>query len=177
MASLSSCLCNFSLLFFLCFSLSQASMQHKLDWAIPNSNGTDYFNYWASHNRFQIDDTINFKYTRDSVMVVNSTDYKQCNYSKPIMYFNDGATNFKLDRSGDFYFISGTKGHCQRGQRMIVRVMSHPVTPSPSATPPGPPAPPVLPSPSLASTVATASSFASVALVVFSCGFVFFYSM
>ncbi|GFZ19088.1 early nodulin-like protein 5 [Actinidia rufa] len=29
------------------------------------------------------------------------------------------ATPF-LDRSGPFYFISGSSGHCSRGQRMIV---------------------------------------------------------
>ena len=29
-----------------------------------------------------------------------------------------------LDRSGPFYFISGAKGHCEQGQKMIIVVLS-----------------------------------------------------
>lgn len=66
-----------------------------------------------------------FKYHKDSVLVVNSSDYKSCNTSNPISKFNDGDTVFEFDRSGFFYFISGKHGHCKSGQRLIIRVM-HP---------------------------------------------------
>ena len=65
-----------------------------------------------------------FKYGKDSVMEVNETDYKRCNSSHPNFFSNTGNTVFRFDYSGPFYFISGVSGHCEKGQRMIVKVMS-----------------------------------------------------
>lgn len=65
-----------------------------------------------------------FKYRKDSVMKVNETDYKRCNSSHPNFFSNTGDTLFTFDYSGPFYFISGASGHCEMGQRMIVKVMS-----------------------------------------------------
>ncbi|XP_026415935.1 early nodulin-like protein 1 [Papaver somniferum] len=67
---------------------------------------------------------IGFKYGKDSVMVVSDSDYKACNSTQPIFFSNNGNTIFKLDRSGYFYFISGVSGHCERGQKMIIKVMA-----------------------------------------------------
>ncbi|KAK6154477.1 hypothetical protein DH2020_008725 [Rehmannia glutinosa] len=72
-----------------------------------------------------------FKYEKDSVLVVNSADYLNCNTSNPISKFEDGNTVFQFDRSGLFYFISGQPGHCRSGQRLIIRVM-HPSKPQDS---------------------------------------------
>ncbi|XP_052165143.1 early nodulin-like protein 2 [Oryza glaberrima] len=58
----------------------------------------------------------------DSVLVVSRDDYKLCNADKPEQRFDNGAdVRFRLDRNGNFYFISGTPGHCKAGQRMTVR--------------------------------------------------------
>ena len=57
-------------------------------------------------------------------MQVNKEDYANCNSSNPIEEYNDGNTKVKLDRPGPFYFISGAKGHCVQGQKLIVVVMS-----------------------------------------------------
>jgi hypothetical protein len=57
-------------------------------------------------------------------MEVNETDYKRCNSSHPNFFSNTGNTVFRFDYSGPFYFISGVSGHCEKGQRMIVKVMS-----------------------------------------------------
>ena len=57
-------------------------------------------------------------------MQVNKEDYANCNSSNPIEQYNDGNTKVKLDRPGPFYFISGAKGHCEQGQKLIVVVMS-----------------------------------------------------
>ena len=65
-----------------------------------------------------------FKYKKDSVMEVTESDYKKCNSTHPNFFSNTGDTLFKLDRSGPFYFISGASGHCSRGQKMILKVMS-----------------------------------------------------
>lgn len=68
-------------------------------------------------------------------MVVTEDEYKKCHSDDPIFLFNDGDSVFKLDRPGFFYFISGTAGHCERGQKMIVKVLGS----SPGAGPASPP--------------------------------------
>ncbi|KAI3831953.1 hypothetical protein MKX03_036590 [Papaver bracteatum] len=93
-------------------------------WVVPQPNASNIYNEWASKKRFQIDDSIRFKYGKDSVMVVSDTDYKACNSTQPIFFSNNGNTIFKLDRSGYFYFISGVSGHCERGQKMIIKVLA-----------------------------------------------------
>ncbi|XP_077252088.1 early nodulin-like protein 21 [Tasmannia lanceolata] len=115
-------------------------------WAVPPHNDTQIYNEWASKNRFQIGDTINFKYKKDSVMVVSKVDYEQCNSLHPLFFSNTGETVFKLDRAELFYFISGVSGHCERGQKMIVKVLGHSPAPENPLVPPGgyggPPPPP-----------------------------------
>ncbi|XP_030521654.2 early nodulin-like protein 1 [Rhodamnia argentea] len=88
----------------------------------PNKN-RDMYNEWASRNRFKVDDTIHFQYQKDSVMVVTSEEYDKCRSSHPLFYSNNGDTVFTLDRPGLFYFISGVAGHCERGERMIIKVL------------------------------------------------------
>ncbi|GLT33163.1 hypothetical protein SLA2020_077740 [Shorea laevis] len=92
-------------------------------WVVPPANDTRIYNDWASENRFQIDDTVRFKYRKDSVMEVSEQDYKNCNSTHPNFFSNTGNTVFRFSRPGAFYFISGVSGHCQKGQRMIVKVM------------------------------------------------------
>lgn len=65
-----------------------------------------------------------FKYKKDSVMEVTGAEYKRCNSTHPIFFSNTGDTVYQLDHPGNFYFISGVSGHCERGQRMIVKVMT-----------------------------------------------------
>lgn len=57
-------------------------------------------------------------------MLVTQEEYKNCNSTHPIFFSNTGNTVYKFDRSGPFYFISGVSGHCQKGQKMIVKVIS-----------------------------------------------------
>lgn len=56
-------------------------------------------------------------------MEVGEEDYNDCNATQPTFFSNNGDTVFKLNHSGTFYFISGASGHCENGQKMIVRVM------------------------------------------------------
>ncbi|KAK4272145.1 hypothetical protein QN277_020736 [Acacia crassicarpa] len=94
-------------------------------WVVPPANDTNIYLEWASHNRFQVGDSIRFKYQKDSVMEVDEEGYKTCNSSLPIMFSNNGNTLFTFHHAGSFYFISGASGHCQKGQKMIVRVLSN----------------------------------------------------
>ncbi|CBI15400.3 hypothetical protein AAG906_014109 [Vitis piasezkii] len=100
-------------------------------WALPSSkSGEQMYNEWASHNRFKVGDTVHFKYEKDSVMVVTEAEYNKCHSAHPILFSNNGDTIFSLDRPGLFYFISGVAGHCERGQKMIIKVLEPPSPPS-----------------------------------------------
>ena len=56
-------------------------------------------------------------------MVVTDEEYDKCKSSYPVFFSNNGDTDFKLDRPGLFYFISGVAGHCERGLKMIIKVL------------------------------------------------------
>ncbi|KAG1361167.1 mavicyanin-like [Cocos nucifera] len=104
-------------------------------WVVPPSRNTQFYNHWASRNRFQVGDTIHFKYKKDSVMEVREEDYEHCRSSHPLFFSNNGKTEFKLQDSGTLYFISGVAGHCERGQKMIIKVLSHSHSEGPSGSP------------------------------------------
>jgi hypothetical protein len=74
-----------------------------------------------------------FKYANDSVLLVERPAFDACDTSAPLAAFADGATTFLLDRPGFFCFISGAPGHCEEGQKLIVRVMVHPAVAPASA--------------------------------------------
>ncbi|KAF2288948.1 hypothetical protein GH714_022981 [Hevea brasiliensis] len=112
------------------FAVLVRSYQFQVGWTKPPANQTHSYNDWSTKNSFHIGDSLHFRYQRDSVLVVNSKGYESCNVSNPISKFDDGDTVFELDRYGLFYFISGESGHCEAGQKMVVRVM---LTPSGSA--------------------------------------------
>ncbi|XP_008244053.1 PREDICTED: mavicyanin-like [Prunus mume] len=90
------------------------------------------YNQWASDNRFKVNDTLHFNYTKDSVLVVTKDEYEKCHSAHPIFFSNNGVTVFTLERPGLFYFISGVSGHCERGQKMIIKVLE-PASPPQSA--------------------------------------------
>ncbi|XP_018839584.1 early nodulin-like protein 1 [Juglans regia] len=94
-------------------------------WKIPSTQ-SESLNQWAGNFRFLVGDSLVWKYDsgKDSVLQVNKEDYMNCNTSKPIEEYKDGNTKVKLDRSGPFYFISGAEGHCEKGQKLVVVVLS-----------------------------------------------------
>ncbi|XP_051137484.1 early nodulin-like protein 1 [Andrographis paniculata] len=96
-------------------------------WNIPAaSSNPDALNRWASRSRFLIGDSLVWKYdgSKDSVLQVSKRDYVTCNTSSPIEKHVDGDTKVTLPRSGPYYFISGAEGHCRKGQKLIVVVLS-----------------------------------------------------
>ena len=74
---------------------------------------------------------------KDSVLQVTKEAYAACNTTNPIEEYKDGNTKVKLDKSGPFYFISGAEGHCEKGQKIVVVVMSqkHTQVGSPAPSP------------------------------------------
>ncbi|XP_024311396.1 mavicyanin isoform X2 [Brachypodium distachyon] len=127
-------------------------------WAVPPAADPAVYNHWASNNRFLLGDSVHFKYKKDSVMVVTEEEYGKCASTRPVFFSNNGDTEVRLDRAGAFYFISGVAGHCERGQRMIVRVIG------PDSPPPAPPAPPTPPHPSAAAPLPAPGVLTSVAV-------------
>ncbi|CAL5024785.1 unnamed protein product [Urochloa decumbens] len=107
-------------------------------WVVPPASDGGRYNQWASKNRFLVGDIVHFKYDKeeDSVMVVTEDDYNNCRATHPIFFSNNGDTEVELDRPGVFHFISGVEGHCERGQRMVVKVVGQ------GTPPPAPPSPP-----------------------------------
>ncbi|PIN03770.1 hypothetical protein CDL12_23693 [Handroanthus impetiginosus] len=123
---------------------NQLTVGGKDGWVV---NPSENYNQWAQRLRFQVNDTLLFKYKKgsDSVLVVNKDNYDKCNTTNPILKLDDGNSVFKFDRSGPFYFISGNKQNCDQGQKLTVVVLAvrnrptlPPHTPSPTATPPSP---------------------------------------
>ncbi|KAJ4713318.1 Early nodulin-like protein 1 [Melia azedarach] len=140
-------------------------------WVVPKSKDDDaqMYNHWASGKRFKTGDTLQFKYKKDSVMEVSEEEYKKCRSSRPLMYSNNGNTMVKLDRPGLYYFISGVSGHCERGQKMIIKVLE-PV----AATPPHPQNQTNTTPGSSKKNAATTASPTAVLLLIFSfSGFIF----
>ncbi|KAF7123539.1 hypothetical protein RHSIM_Rhsim12G0145200 [Rhododendron simsii] len=125
----------FSLLFLTVVMSVEFEVGGKDGWAIPDSKNDQLYDHWASNNRFNVNDTLRFEYKKDSVLVVSEEEYNKCKSSHPIFFSNNGNTVFKFDRPGLFYFISGVAGHCERGQKMIIKVLE------PASQPPPPPPP------------------------------------
>ncbi|KAJ8442863.1 hypothetical protein Cgig2_022229 [Carnegiea gigantea] len=131
MASFSRKASNFALIFsplvisstIIQVSCFQYEVGGERGWIKPDGSEHETYNEWAQHHRFHIGDTLYFKYTSDSVLVVSSQDYGGCSLNNPVSKFEDGNTVFEFDHSGFYYFISGQPGHCQAGQKMIVWVM------------------------------------------------------
>ncbi|XP_057528360.1 early nodulin-like protein 9 [Amaranthus tricolor] len=123
-------------------------------WSVPSDNAP-VFNEWAQKMRFQIGDSLLFKYpaATDSVLQVSKQDFDNCNTNLPIAKYTDGNTEFKLTKSGPYYFISGNKDNCNKNEKLVVIVMADrtanknsPPSPLPSPTPlPSPPT--ITPSP------------------------------
>ncbi|KAL4284327.1 hypothetical protein GQ457_16G000420 [Hibiscus cannabinus] len=128
-AVFSSRLTSSLVLLFLFLSISEAKEivvgGKENAWKIPSSE-SDSLNNWAANSRFRIGDSLVWKYDggKDSVLQVTKEAYASCNVSAPIAEYKDGNTKLKLEKSGPFYFISGAKGHCEQGQKLVVVVLS-----------------------------------------------------
>ncbi|KAF9613752.1 hypothetical protein IFM89_010482 [Coptis chinensis] len=142
MASTRTLVSSLVFVFLFLFSFSEAReflVGGKTDsWKIPSSP-SESLNEWSKASRFNIGDTIVWKYDskNDSVFQVTKSDYANCNVSSPIAQYNDGNTTVKLEKPGPYYFISGAKGHCEKGQKIIVVVIT-PRTKSLGAISPAP---------------------------------------
>ncbi|KAG7545863.1 Phytocyanin domain [Arabidopsis suecica] len=84
------------------------------------------YSHWSHRNRFQVNDTLHFKYTKgkDSVLEVSEQEYNTCNTTHPLTSLSDGDSLFRLSHSGSFFFISGNSQNCLKGQKLAIKVLS-----------------------------------------------------
>ncbi|XP_022878661.1 early nodulin-like protein 2 [Olea europaea var. sylvestris] len=111
----------------------QLNVGGKDGWVV---NPSESYTHWAQRLRFRVNDTLLFKYEKgtDSVLEVNKEDFDNCNTNNPEMKMEGGVSIFKFDRSGPFYFITGNKTNCYRGQKLVIVVLA--VRTPPHAPPP-----------------------------------------
>ncbi|KAL4554050.1 hypothetical protein LXL04_039824 [Taraxacum kok-saghyz] len=108
------------------------------DWSLASTS----YNQWAEQSRFQIGDTVLFKYGgKDSVVQVTKEDYNNCNPASPIAKYEDGHSMVKLNESGPHYFISGLVENCKKNEKIVIIVMAPRGSRSPAASSPPSPAP------------------------------------
>ncbi|KAJ8751854.1 hypothetical protein K2173_026052 [Erythroxylum novogranatense] len=121
--------CSVVVLLFLLLGFSEARdllVGGRTDaWKIPSSQ-SESLTQWAQRLRFVVGDSLLWKYDsqKDSVLEVTKDAYDSCNTTSPIQEYKDDNTKVKLDRPGPFYFISGAEGHCGKGQKLIVVVIT-----------------------------------------------------
>ncbi|RLN22180.1 hypothetical protein C2845_PM07G37950 [Panicum miliaceum] len=108
-------------------------------------NPAEPFNTWAERNRFQVNDTLVFRYNKDAdaVLVVTQSHYDACNTTEPVLRLGGGDSRFVFNGSGPYFFISADEERCRAGERLIVVVLavrnsSGGNTPSPALSPPPP---------------------------------------
>ncbi|KAL9383331.1 hypothetical protein Peur_023654 [Populus x canadensis] len=126
-----------------CYLFSSSVAYNSFDvggkdgWVI---NPSESYNHWAERNRFQVNDSLVFKYNKgsDSVLRVTKDDYSSCNTKKPLKTMDSGSSVFQFDKSGPFFFISGNEDNCRKGQKLIVVVLA--VRKKQTSTPAYPPA-------------------------------------
>ncbi|KAL5714383.1 hypothetical protein ACHQM5_016350 [Ranunculus cassubicifolius] len=135
---------SFLLFFTLFISLQLLMVQsvefevgEKEGWVVPSSKNNQVYNQWASKHRFQVGDNIHFKYSKDSVLAVTKQEYEKCRSAHPVFFSNNGDTDYKFEHPGLYYFISGVTGHCERGLKMIIKVLDTENLSPPSGGPNG----------------------------------------
>ncbi|KAD2394235.1 hypothetical protein E3N88_41212 [Mikania micrantha] len=166
------CFITFSLLFSLNFVAYEATKfvvggEQNL-WTVTSPAGA--LNAWAEKERFKIGDMLVFKYdsNTDSVLRVEEGDYKKCIKTKPITEYHDGNSVFPITESGSFFFISGADGHCEKGEKVEVRVLSRkhsapPPVMAPNGSPAGVPRP--VESPESSSSIGSSLGFVGVSYI------------
>ncbi|ESQ43104.1 hypothetical protein EUTSA_v10014267mg [Eutrema salsugineum] len=123
------------------FSVTDARRFYVGDNGVWAVHPHESYNTWAERNRFQVNDTLYFKFTKgsDSVQRVMDVDYHACNVGNPLQNFVNGEAEIALNRSGPFFFISGNQDHCLKGLKLIVVVLAIRYPPAAPISPAKPP--------------------------------------
>nr|GLL27521.1 stellacyanin-like [Ipomoea trifida] len=119
---------NCLLFLLLTYTSSVFCYQYKVgdlaSWNVPSSSNRDVYIKWSKNQTFKIGDSLFFLYppSQDSVIQVTRQSYRTCNLKDPILSLNNGNSLFNITAPGNFFFISGAKGHCENSQKLQVFV-------------------------------------------------------
>ncbi|KAF0899666.1 hypothetical protein E2562_021365 [Oryza meyeriana var. granulata] len=95
-------------------------------WKVPAQ--PDALNKWAEATRFHVGDNLVFKFdgAADAVLEVTRDDYNRCSTASPVATYKPtgGRATVPLTRSGLHFFVGVAPGSCDKGERVIVLVMS-----------------------------------------------------
>ncbi|KAG0592913.1 hypothetical protein M758_1G281200 [Ceratodon purpureus] len=111
-------------------------------WTKPNGNSipATYLQTWATGKTFNDGDNLIFNYNTvaHSLLQVSATDYNGCIVTAPLERYVTGKDTIKLAGGTTYYFICGTGGHCDAGQKLSITTSGTPgaTTPAPSAAAP-----------------------------------------
>ncbi|GLU07543.1 hypothetical protein SLE2022_244980 [Rubroshorea leprosula] len=131
-----------TMLFFLLlalFGVSLGAVYKVGDSAGWTSIGNIDYKKWASSHNFHVGDSLIFEYHNQfhNVEQVIHQDFQSCNASSPVATYTSGSDSITLKRSGHYYFLCGTPGHCQAGQKVDILVTSPSLRPAASPAPHG----------------------------------------
>ncbi|XVF66683.1 hypothetical protein PTKIN_Ptkin10aG0056900 [Pterospermum kingtungense] len=90
---------------------------------------------WAASKKFQVGDIIIFEYHTQFHNVLQVTDrmYEACNVSAPLATYTTGNDSISITAKGHHYFLCGTPGHCQAGQKVDINTLgTSDTTPTPA---------------------------------------------
>ncbi|PSS11315.1 Early nodulin-like protein [Actinidia chinensis var. chinensis] len=115
-------------IFLLMIQTKVFSYQYKVGdldaWGLPTPANPKVYTYWSKNHIFKIGDSLLFLYppSQDSVIQVTEQSYNSCNLKDPILYMNNGNSLFNITKTGDYYFTSGSDGHCEKSQKLRISV-------------------------------------------------------
>ncbi|XP_044494385.1 stellacyanin-like [Mangifera indica] len=92
-------------------------------WTLPIIGHVNYTD-WASNKTFRLGDILLFTYKNQfhNVEQVTQKNYASCIATSPIASYSSGNDSITLKTIGRKYFICGTPGHCQLGQKFGINV-------------------------------------------------------
>ena len=96
----------------------------KSFYSLKNKNKNHSFYHLWVHFLFLFVSVFLYPPSQDSVIQVTEQSYNSCNLTDPILYMNNGNSLFNITKSGEFYFTSGEKGHCENKQKLHISVFS-----------------------------------------------------
>ncbi|CAI0441795.1 unnamed protein product [Linum tenue] len=93
-------------------------------WGIPSAANPKVYSYWSKYHSVRIGDSLLFLYppSQDSVIQVTPQNFDSCNLKDPILYMNNGNSLFNITEEADLYFTSGEPGHCEKKQKLYIKV-------------------------------------------------------
>ncbi|KAH9561695.1 hypothetical protein CY35_05G036800 [Sphagnum magellanicum] len=98
-----------------------AATEYTVYWSYPNYE--NYFSNWNKGSTYVVGDSIEFLYNAEAhnVVRVNNQQYDDCSTNaQPVA---DGATVFRLNEPGMYFFMCTVPGHCEAGMKLQLRVI------------------------------------------------------